>query len=225
MPVDRSIVLRNVTVRYGRHVALDAVSGRFDSGSLTAVVGANGAGKSTLLGAIAGTVPLTAGQVVGPDRERLVWLPQRVAINRSWPVTVAELIALGSWRQFGAFRALSPASREHSADAAATVGLAGLLHRRINDLSEGEFQRALFARLIMLDANVILLDEPFAAVDARSTSVLVDQVTRWHEEGRTVIAVSHDLNLVRTSFPSALVLARRCISWGPTGAALAAASA
>jgi len=224
MSVDGTVVLRDVTVRYGRHVALDAVSGRFVSGSLTAVVGANGAGKSTLLGAIAGAVRLSGGQVDGPDRQRLAWLPQRAAIDRSWPVTVAELIALGSWREFGAFRARSPASRDRSAAAAATVGVAGLLRRRIDDLSEGEFQRALFARLIMQDATVILLDEPFAAVDARSTSVLLDQVTRWHREGRTVIAVSHDLDMVRSRFPSALVLARRCVGWGPTEAALAAAA-
>jgi zinc/manganese transport system ATP-binding protein len=225
MSVDGGVVLRDVTVRYGSHVALDAVSGQFVAGSLTAVVGGNGAGKSTLLAAIAGAVRLSGGRVDSPNRERLAWLPQRAAINRSWPITVAELIALGSWREFGAFRACSPTSRERSANAAATVGLAGLSHRRINDLSEGEFQRALFARLILLDAGVILLDEPFAAVDARSTSVLLDQVKRWHEEGRTVIAVSHDLNMVRTFFPSVLVLARRCVSWGPTEMALAAAAA
>jgi zinc/manganese transport system ATP-binding protein len=220
MSADGRVVLRDVTVRYGRHVALDAVSGQFVPGSLTAVVGANGAGKSTLLGAITGAVKLSNGQVDGPDPGRLAWLPQRAAINRSWPVTVAELIALGAWREFGVFRAHSSASRERAAEAAAAAGLAELLNRRIDDLSEGEFQRVLFARLIVRDAGVILLDEPFAAVDPSSTSVLVDLVLRWHAEGRTVVAVSHDLAMVRTLFPSTLVLARRCVSWGPTEMAL-----
>jgi zinc/manganese transport system ATP-binding protein len=99
------------------------------------------------------------------------------------------------------------------------------LRRPIGELSVGELQRALFARLIIQDAAVILLDEPFAAVDAQTASVLLDQVTQWHQEGRTVIAVLHDLELVRTRFPSTLVLARRCVAWGETEAALPAMAA
>ena len=102
------------------------------------------------------------------------------------------------------------------------MGLAGQGCRTVGDLSVGELQRALFARLIVQDAAVILLDEPFAAVDAPTTLVLLDQVTRWHEEGRTVIAVLHDLDLVRARFPSTVVLARRCLAWGTTEAALPA---
>jgi zinc/manganese transport system ATP-binding protein len=225
MPPDASIVLSGVTVRYGRLVALDSVTGQFAAGSLTAVVGANGAGKTTLLAAIAGTIRLNAGRVTRPTREPLAYLPQLAAIDRDYPVTVAELIALGAWREFGAFRAPNAASRARVAEAAATVGLAARLHRQINQLSAGELQRALFARLILQDAAVILLDEPFAAVDAQTTSVLLDQVAQWHEQGRTVIAVSHDLDLVRARFPSTLVLARRCLSWGPTETALPAMAA
>jgi zinc/manganese transport system ATP-binding protein len=86
----------------------------------------------------------------------------------------------------------------------------------------GELQRALFARLIVQDATIILLDEPFAAVDAQTTSVLLDQVNRWHQEDRTVIAVLHDLALVRARFPQTLVLARHCMAWGTTGTVLPA---
>jgi zinc/manganese transport system ATP-binding protein len=105
------------------------------------------------------------------------------------------------------------------------VGLAGRLGRPIGEVSAGELQRALFARLILEDAAVILLDEPFAAVDAPSVSALLDQVMRWHEEGRTVIAVLHDLDLVRARFPVTLVLARRCLAWGATAVALPALAA
>ena len=111
MQVDGGIVLRDVAVRYGRHVALEAVSGTFASGSLTAVVGANGAGKSTLLAAIAGTVRLTAGSVDCPARGRLAYLPQLSTIDRAWPLTVAELIALGLWREFGPFRGAAGSRR------------------------------------------------------------------------------------------------------------------
>jgi len=224
MEVDGGVLLRDVTVRYGRRVALEAVSGEFASGSLTAVVGANGAGKSTLLAAIAGVVRPAAG-VVSRAARRLAYLPQLAALDRDYPLSVTELITLGGWREFGAFRSPGIALRARAAAAAETVGLAGRLARPIGELSAGELQRALFARLMLQDAAVILLDEPFAAVDAQSMSMLLDQVTRWQREGRTVIAVLHDLDLVRSRFPSTLVLARRCLAWGKTEAALSAMAA
>jgi zinc/manganese transport system ATP-binding protein len=155
----------------------------------------------------------------------LAYLPQLAAIDRDYPLTVAELIALGGWREFGAFGSPGRALRVRAAGAAETVGLAGRLRRPIGEISVGELQRALFARLVLQDAAVILLDEPFAAIDAQTMPVLLDQVTRWHQEGRTVIAVMHDLDLVQARFPSTLVLARRCLAWGTTDAALPALAA
>jgi zinc/manganese transport system ATP-binding protein len=222
MAADGRVRLRDVTVRYGRRTALEAVSGEFASGSLTAVVGANGAGKSTLLAAIAGVVRLSRGTVNCGARQHLAYLPQLAAIDRDYPLTVLELIALGGWREFGPFRSPSTALRTRAALVAETVGLSGRLARQIGELSVGELQRALFARLMLQDAAVILLDEPFAAVDAQTLSVLLDQVIQWHQEGRTVIAVQHDLDLVRARFPLTLVLARRCLAWGVTEAVLPA---
>ena len=218
------VLLRDVTVRYGRRTALEAVTGEFVSGSLTAVVGANGAGKSTLLAAMAGIVPLARG-VVDCAARRLAYLPQKAAIDSDYPLTLSELITLGGWREFGAFRAPGRELRARAAAAAETVGLAGRLGRFVGELSVGELQRALFARLILEDAAVILLDEPFAAVDAQTMAVLLDLVAQWHQEGRTVIAVLHDLELVRARFPATLVLARRCIAWGRTEVALPALAA
>jgi zinc/manganese transport system ATP-binding protein len=204
---------------------LEGVSGEFASGSLTAVVGANGAGKSTLLAAIAGVKRLAGGAVDRPARQRVAYLPQLAAIDREYPLTVSELIMVGAWREFGAFRSPGTALRARTAAAAETVGLAGRLGRPIGEISVGELQRALFGRFILQDAAVILLDEPFAAVDAQTISVLLDQVVRWHREGRTVIAVLHDLDLVQAHFPSTLVLARRCVAWGATAVALPAMAA
>jgi zinc/manganese transport system ATP-binding protein len=224
---DGGVALRDVTVRYGRRLALEGVSGAFAAGSLTAVVGANGAGKSTLLMAIAGTVRLARGAVACAARSggRLAYLPQIAAVDRDYPITAGDLIALGGWREFGAFHAPSTALRARVAEAASAVGLTGRLHRRVGELSVGELQRALFARLMVQDATVILLDEPFAPVDAATTETLLDSVTRWHAEGRTIVAVLHDLALVRARFPATLVLARRCLAWGPTEAALPAMAA
>lgn len=217
---DGGVDLYDVTVRYAGLVALEAISGRFEPGSLTAVVGANGAGKSTLLGAIAGVVRTSGGRISRPAKDQIAYLPQLATIDRDFPLTVTELIALGGWRHFGAFRAQPADSLAKMAAAVTAVGLTGALGRRIRELSVGELRRALFARLIMQDAAVILLDEPFAAVDAAAISALLDQVVRWHNEGRTVIAVLHDLELVRMRFPSTLVLSRRCVAWGPTETAL-----
>jgi zinc/manganese transport system ATP-binding protein len=219
------IELREVTVRFGQRVALDAVSGAFTPGSLTAVVGGNGAGKSTLLAAIACLVRPVSGTITSIAPRRLAYLPQLPTLDREFPLTVAELIMLGGWREFGAFGSPSAAVRARAAVAAVTVGLTERLDREIGEVSRGELQRALFARLIMQDAPVILLDEPFAAVDARTVAVLLEQVQRWNQEGRTVIAVLHDLDLVRANFPSTIVLATRCLAWGPTDAALPALAA
>jgi zinc/manganese transport system ATP-binding protein len=131
MQADGRVALHNVTVRYGRRVALEAVSGEFSAGSLTAVVGANGAGKSTLLAAIAGVVRLAGGTVNCAARQRLAYLPQLASIDRDYPLTVAELIALGGWRQFGAFRSPGATLRARAAVVAETVGLAGRLKQPI----------------------------------------------------------------------------------------------
>src|SRR3954470_18400571 len=222
---DGRIVLHDLSVRYGPRLALEAVSGEFPSGSMTAVVGANGAGKSTLLMAIAGIMPLARGSVTCSARQPLAYLPQHAAIDREYPLTLSELVALGGWREFGPFRAAGASLRARAAAAAETVGLAAKLALSVRELSAGELQRALFARLILQDAALILLDEPLAAVDAATASLLFEQMMRWYEEGRTVIAVLHDLVRVRAHFPSTLVLARRCLAWGHTEAALPAMAA
>lgn len=220
------IDLQGVRVRLGAQVALEDVTGRFASGSLTAVVGPNGAGKSTLLNVLAGLVRPIAGRVTCParDRRRLAYLTQQADFDRDFPLTVAELAALGLWRRIGACRGMSRADATRVAGAVETVGLADLMHRRIGELSVGQMRRAFFARLLLQEAETILLDEPFAAVDARTVETLLRLIAGWHDQGRTVIAVVHDLPLVRTHFPSVLLLARRPIGWGDTAATLTEAN-
>jgi zinc/manganese transport system ATP-binding protein len=217
-----AIELENVSVAYGDRLALQSLSGRFDGASLTAIVGPNGAGKSTLLKALTGLLPLQSGRLrcSAIARNRYAYLPQQADLNRDFPINVGELVALGGWRRMGAFRAPPDALTREVAAAIEAVGLADLPERRIGDLSPGEFQRALFARLLLQDAAVILLDEPFAALDESTTEDLLAIVRGWPAEGRTVIAVLHDLDQVRKHFPSTLVLARSCIAWGKTDAVL-----
>src|SRR5262249_20437092 len=138
------------------------------------------------------------------------------------PVAVAELVALGGWRHFGSVREPPPRVAESVFEALAAVGLVSVADRQIAELSVGQFQRALFARLLMQDAVVILLDEPFASLDESTTEDLLHFLRLWQGEGRTVIAVLHDLDCVRRHFPSPLLLARSPIAWGDTSLSLSA---
>jgi zinc/manganese transport system ATP-binding protein len=218
------IRLENVSVAYDRHPAVHHVSGTFKAGELTAVVGPNGAGKSTLLRAIVGAAKLEHGRVVldGIARRDIAYLPQAAAIDRSFPISVGELVQLGHWRRVGAWAAISGKQRDEAAAALAAVGLDGFAGRPIEGLSIGQFQRVLFARLLLQDARVILLDEPFNAVDARTTADLVDVVLRWRAEQRTIVMVAHDHELVHRHCAETLLMARECIAWGPTSDVLTA---
>jgi len=220
------ITLAGLTVAYERHPAVHHLEGGFAAGSLTAVVGPNGGGKSTLLRAIAGVVPPSGGRVErGALRQRdIAYLPQQAAIDRSFPISTLDAVMLGHWRRSGALGGLGRASRARAAVALEAVGLGGFGARPIATLSAGQFQRALFARMLLQDARLILLDEPFAAIDARTTADLLGVVRRWHDEARTVIAVLHDLEQVRAHFPQTLLLAREAIAWGPTASVLTAAN-
>jgi zinc/manganese transport system ATP-binding protein len=221
---DAGIELRNISVRRGGRLALDGISGRFEPGSLTAVVGPNGAGKSTLLDAVAGLIRPYRGEVICPAqaRNRIAYLPQRARLDRDYPVTVQEIVSLGLWQGFGSFRTPAPALAERVAAAVDGLGLTNLIHRRIAELSVGQMQRTLFARLLLQEAAVVLLDEPFAAVDASTVEVLLRLIKHWHQQQRTVIAVVHDLDQVRAHFPSTLLLARAPVAWGRTGSVLTA---
>ncbi|SON56406.1 putative zinc transport system ATP-binding protein AdcC [Hartmannibacter diazotrophicus] len=213
-----AIQLQDVTVTYDRHPAVHHVSGSFAPGSLTAVAGPNGAGKSTMLKAIMGELPVSEGSIDlgGLKRRDFGYLPQAAEIDRTFPISVAETVMLGAWCRFGAFAAIRGPSLQQARRALAAVGLEGFERRPVGTLSAGQFQRVLFARLLLQDARVILLDEPFTAIDERTTRDLMLIVRRWHADGRTVIAVLHDFEQVRTHFPQTLLLARHKIGWGPT---------
>ncbi|WP_304304268.1 metal ABC transporter ATP-binding protein [Pseudacidovorax intermedius] len=216
------IRLQDLTVAYRGHPAVHHVSGDFMAGALTAIVGPNGAGKTTLLNAIMGRLRPSTGRVelAAHCAGRIAWLPQQAEIDRAFPLQVFDLVAMGLWRQIGSFGRLRATHREAIVAALQTVGLGGFERRNIGELSAGQFQRVLFARTLLQDAPVILLDEPFNAVDARTTDDLLAVVQGWRAEGRTVIAVLHDMAQVRAHFDEALLLARRRVAWGPVGEVL-----
>lgn len=209
---------RDVTLGYERHPAVHHLDGTVRRGALLAVVGPNGAGKSTLFKGIVGLLKPLAGQidVANLPARDIAYLPQIAEIDRSFPITVYDVVAMGLWRKVGLFGGIGGGEREKIRAAIANVGLTGFEQRSIASLSGGQMQRVLFARLLLEDARLIVLDEPFAAIDSKSAEDLLAIVQRWHREDRTVLAALHDLELVKASFPEALLLAREPVAWGPS---------
>jgi zinc/manganese transport system ATP-binding protein len=210
--------LADVTVSYERHPAVHHVSGEIAEGAMTAICGPNGAGKSTLLKAILGVAPRVEGRIEigGRGRARIGYLPQQSDLDRGFPISVFDTVLLGRWVAIGGYRAAGGTDRDATMRAIATVGLAGFEQRPVSTLSVGQFQRVLFARLLVQDADILLLDEPFNAIDSRTTGDLVALLRRWNAEHRTVVCVLHDLDLVRRHFPQTVLMAREVVAWGPT---------
>jgi zinc/manganese transport system ATP-binding protein len=212
-----------VTLGYGRRPAVHHLDGEIPAGSLMAVVGPNGAGKSTLLKGVVGTLKPLEGHIrLANSPQGIAYLPQAAEIDRSFPLSVYDLVAMGLWSRSGLFGRISRQDRTRIEQALAAVGLIGFERRPISTLSGGQMQRALFARLLLQDAPVILLDEPFTAIDAKTTADLLDLVRRWHQEARTVVAVLHDVDMVKRVFPQTLLIAREPVAWGATGEVLSA---
>lgn len=217
-----AVALRDLTISYRGHPAVHHLSGDFRPGALTAVVGPNGAGKSTLLGALGGAIRRFEGRIERDPAQRMAYLPQASELDRSFPVRVHEVVAMGLWSSIGSFGAVGAAGRACIDAALAAVGLMGFERRLLGELSAGQAQRVLFARVLVQDAGLILLDEPFNAIDARTTADLLALLQRWKSEARTVVAVLHDLDQVRAHFDEVLLLARERVAWGPTAEVLRA---
>jgi zinc/manganese transport system ATP-binding protein len=212
------IKFQNVTLGYDRHPAVHHLNGEVAAGALVAVIGPNGAGKSTLFRGLAGILKPLSGSIHlgGLDIKDIAYLPQTADIDRSFPISVFDFVGTGLWRRVGFFGGMGRAARDKITEALAAVGLNGFENRSIGTLSGGQMQRMLFARVLLQDARLIVLDEPFNAIDAKTSADLLALVKRWHGEGRTVMAALHDMELVRNHFPETLLLARGPVAWGAT---------
>jgi zinc/manganese transport system ATP-binding protein len=217
---------RDLTLGYDRHPAVHHLNGVVEAGALLAVVGPNGAGKSTLFKGIVGAIKPLAGAIElgGVGVHDIAYLPQIAEIDRTFPITVYDMVAMGLWKRAGLFGGLGKDSHDAIEHALIAVGLTGFEQRPIGTLSGGQMQRMLFARLLLQDARVIVLDEPFNAIDVNTVGDLLDVVRRWHGEQRTVVAALHDIELVRANFPQTLLLAREPVAWGDTAQVLSPAN-
>jgi zinc/manganese transport system ATP-binding protein len=221
-----AIRLDNVTFGYDRRPAVHHLSGLIEAGDRLAVCGPNGAGKSTLLKGLAGLMTPFEGRIDrgGLSARDLAYLPQQNEIDRAFPICVADFVAIGAVARCGLFGRIGAEERANVTRAIAAVGLSGFEARGLDTLSGGQTQRALFARLIVEDRPVILMDEPFAALDEPTVEELLRLIAQWSREGRTVIAVLHDFELIRRAFPKTLLLAREPIAFGRTAEALTSAT-
>lgn len=216
------LTFSDLTLGYNRHPAVHHLTGLVRKGSLIAIVGGNGSGKSTLMKGIVGLIRPMSGSCAVAAGTRLAYLPQQSELDRSFPARVIDLVSLGLWPRRGLLGRHRAEDRQAVADALMAVGLQGFEKRPIDSLSGGQMQRALFARVLVQDADLILLDEPFNAVDARTITDLVALIKSWHGQNRTVMVVVHDLDLVREHFPQALLLARQPVAWGDVHQTLSA---
>ena len=219
-----AIELVGISKSFGPVQANKDISIRVMPGTIHGIIGENGAGKSTLLRALAGLQKPESGRISHEGKARIALLPQLAALDRAFPIACRDVVMQGLWPRLGAFRAIPAEDLARVDQALAAVGLAGLARRPVGSLSAGQLQRLLFARLLVQDADILLLDEPFNAVDAKTAADLLRLIRQWHGEGRTVIAVLHDLDLVAREFPETLLLARDVIAWGPTAQALSPAN-
>lgn len=212
------ITLQDVSHSYGVIPSLSHISYQFLKGSLTAVFGPNGGGKSTFLKIISRLIKPNSGVIKTCIKHPsdLAYLAQCKDIDRTFPILVEDVVAMGLWSKIGIFRGLSQQDCPLVNDALNQVGLAGFNKRCLTELSGGQLQRLLFARLIAQQASIILLDEPFTGIDLQTTKDLLKLIQLWHAEGKTIIAVLHDIEIIRKFFPESILIARNLIAAGPT---------
>jgi len=208
----------NLNVNYKDSFALNNISAHIGKGELVAIVGANGAGKSTLLKSIMGQLTPTSGHIdLGNlTPKNIAYLPQSHQIDRQFPITVREFVSAGAWQRTSFWRVFCQAEQRSLEEALGKVNLEGMLDRQISALSGGQFQRMLFARMLMQDADILLLDEPFSAIDAQTTMDLMEVIHDCQQQGKTIITVLHDLSLVTRFFPKVVLLAKQLIGCGKT---------
>jgi ABC-type Mn2+/Zn2+ transport system ATPase subunit len=215
---DLALIARDLTVRYGPLVALEKVTLEIPSGSTVAVLGPNGCGKSTLFAAALGLVSPASGSIELTSK-RVAFVPQDLAVEPSFPVTVGDVVRMGRWGDLGLLRRPRARDRELCEHAMRALKIDDLADRRLGELSGGQRQRALLAQAMAQDAATLLLDEPFSGVDRPTASIMHRLIDGWRDEGRTVMVSTHDLESAARDYDLVLCLNRRVISFGPASAA------
>ena len=218
----------DVTVAYGRRPVLWNVDLAIDEPCLFGIIGPNGAGKSTLLKAALGLVPLAGGSIrffgrpFAEVRGRVGYVPQRETVDWDFPVSVTDVVLMGTYARLGWFRRPGARERSLARESLARVGLADVADRQIGRLSGGQQQRVFLARALAQQADVYVLDEPMAGVDAGSQEQIFRVLSDLRGEGRLVVVVHHDLRTAADWFDRVALVDMRLAASGPTAAVLTA---
>lgn len=216
-----ALCISGLTVSYGEKPVLIAVDARMPAGSMTAIIGPNGAGKSTLLKAALGIVPRSSGHVevfgkpLARQMHRLAYVPQRASVDWDFPTRVIDVVLMGMYRELGLFRPVRQHDREKAFSCLDRVGMTDFAERQIGQLSGGQQQRVFLARALAQSADLYLLDEPLAGVDAATERAIIDVLKSLQNERRTVVCVHHDLTTVPDYFDRVLFINVRKIAEGP----------
>ncbi|WP_420012399.1 metal ABC transporter ATP-binding protein [Tateyamaria sp.] len=213
--------VRGLTVSYGQTPAIFSVDMTVRAGAMTAIVGPNGAGKSTLLKAALGVVTPLAGSVsvfgqpLAKMRDRIAYVPQRASVDWDFPTRVIDVVMMGLYRQLGLLGRIRAKHRAEAMNCLERVGMTDFATRQIGQLSGGQQQRVFLARALAQDADIYVLDEPFAGVDAATEKAIIAVLKELRDTGRTVLAVHHDLTTVPDYFDDVVLLNTQVVAAGP----------
>lgn len=219
---EKVIDVRDLSVAYRKNRVLESVAFTVHPGTMTAIVGPNGAGKSTLLKAILDLEPRLAGEVrffgqpYRAVKSRIGYVPQRGSVDWDFPTDALDVVTMGLYGRIGWFRLPGRRHRDMAMEALERMGMAEFAGRQISELSGGQQQRVFLARALVQDADLYLLDEPLAGVDAATERVIMDTLNEMKRRGKTVLVVHHDLSTVEAYFDRVLLLNRRVIAHGTT---------
>ena len=211
----------DLTVAYHRKPVLWDITVDLPAGQLIGVVGPNGAGKSTLIKAVMDLLPRASGRVrffggtYKENRHRVGYVPQRESVDWDFPVDALDVVTMGLYGSIGWFRPVRRKHRKIAADALERVGLGDFANRQISQLSGGQQQRTFLARALVQDADLYLMDEPFAAVDAATERAIVEILREMKQRGKTVLVIHHDLQTVPDYFDHVILLNMRVVAEGP----------
>lgn len=217
-----AIEIHDLTVSYHRKPVLWGIDCEIPEGEMTAIIGPNGAGKSTLMKAMLGLIPLASGYTlfrgknIDQMRSKISYMPQRESVDWDFPITVEQVVMMGRNQSIGLFKKPRASDQLLVTQALHQVGLEAFAKRQIAELSGGQQQRVFLARALVQDADIFLMDEPFAGVDVGTEHMIMNVLQSMKKAGKTIIAIHHDLLSVSRNFDNALLLNLRKIAFGKT---------
>ncbi len=222
MDKKQALTVEQLSVNYDKVPVLWDLNFTVPAGKLVGIIGPNGAGKSTLLKALLGIVKPLSGRIefLGEPykkvRKSVAYVPQRSAVDWDFPVTVFDVALMGRYSKRGLFKRLNRADKEATLRALESVGLESFAHRQIGELSGGQQQRLFIARALLQEADVYLMDEPFAGIDDATEKSLIILFDDLRKKGKTLLVVHHDLSTAEVYFDWTVLLNTCLIASGPT---------